>query len=462
MTIEGNKDGYKLNSRKKWFLLAIFLCFITILIYNFLTPILSDDLSYATEVKKATCVADLIKQEYNQYCNWTGRSIAHITLRFFLFSGSKVYFNIVASCFFTLLTLLMYLNIENRKKYDVRIFAFIVLAVWIFGVEFAQTVLWETGACNYLFGATYILAFMTLYKYFLAKKDSSIYRCVGMFALGVVAGWCNENTSGACVLYVMILLTQKIFESKGSLKDRISFIKPWMITGFIGNIIGLGLLVLAPGNQKRAALRDDTNLSISELASRFLTITNQQKEYFFWLLCAFIGIVFVLKYQKKLFRKPNYNLWVFFGLYFITAYVIIIAPDPQGRVFFGAGLFLIIAVAQGLNDIEPSEVMLSAGRNTLVYIMLMYMGFSYISSGANLAFISREVNERYEYLQEQADAGEVDVDVPQLRPQFKTKYSIAYESDISDDIDYWTNGAVAGYFGLHCVYGAPRDTWEGY
>lgn len=461
MYTDDNHSNKQLLNRKKLFWASVVICFLTILVYSFLTPILSDDLSYATQVKNASGIKELFVQEYNQYMGWTGRSIAHITLRLFLYTGSKTLFNVVASIFFTLLTLLMYLNIENRKKYDIKIYLFIVLAIWIFGVEFAQTVLWETGACNYLFGATYILGFMTLYKYYLTKDNNSFFRCIGMFALGIVSGWSNENTSGACVLYVMILLGWHIYSNRKG-KSIVKRIKPWMIAGLAGNIIGLALLVLAPGNSKRAALRDDTQLSISELSSRFLTITNQQKEYFFWLLCAFIGILFVLKFQKKSFREISKNIWMFFGLYLITAYVIIFAPDPQGRVFFGAGIFLIIAVTQGLSDIEPNETLLYAGRNALVSIMALYMLFSYISNGANLAFIYREEIERYNYLQEQADAGAIDVDVPQLRSQFRTKYSIAYDSDITEDIEFWTNGMVAGYFGLKCVYGMPREEWEGY
>lgn len=463
------------DKQKRLFLIAVIICFATILVYNFLTPIMSDDLSYATEVSRATGFGDLFRQELHQYNTWTGRSVAHITLRIFLFIGSKPFFNVISSLFFTMLTLLMYMNIEGRRLYNVRLYLFIVLSVWIFGVEFAQTILWETGACNYLFGAVYILLFMTLYKYYLKKGGCSVPRCIGMLILGVLAGWSNENTSGACVLFVLILLGFAFIHFKKVSGNGLSFVKPWMVTGLVGNIIGLALLVLAPGNSKRASLRDDASLSVSELAARFLQITKQQKEYFFWLLCAFIVIVFVLKFQRAEMLKReqnkknidqinhmNLNMLIFFALYLITAYVIILAPNPQGRVFFGAGLFLIIAVAQGLNNIKPTDAVIYAGRNGLVFIMLLYMGFTYVESGADLAWIKREINERYSYVQQKADEGELEITVPELRPQFTTRYSIAYESDIKEDKEYWTNGLIAGYYNVNWIYGVPRSEWTEY
>lgn len=130
-----NQENRNENRRKLLFYLAIAICFVTILIYNFLTPMLSDDLNYSIVVRKAGSAVDLLRQEYQQYMTWTGRSPSHMLLRLFLYIDSKSVFNICNSICFVLLTLLMYANIEHRKKYDVLVYTLLTLSIWIFGVS---------------------------------------------------------------------------------------------------------------------------------------------------------------------------------------------------------------------------------------------------------------------------------------------------------------------------------------
>ena len=147
--------------RRVTFGAAVLLAFTAILIFNIFTPYMTDDLSYKTTVLEADSFLDLIKQEYEQYMTWTGRSVGHMILRLFL-GGSKAVFNIFNSLIFTLLTLLIYWNIEHKKRYDATLFILVNLLLWLFGVMFSQTVLWETGACNYLWGITIIMFHVTL------------------------------------------------------------------------------------------------------------------------------------------------------------------------------------------------------------------------------------------------------------------------------------------------------------
>ena len=96
--------------RRVTFGAAVLLAFTAILIFNIFTPYMTDDLSYKTTVLEADSFLDLIKQEYEQYMTWTGRSVGHMILRLFL-GGSKAVFNIFNRLIFTLLTLLIYWNI---------------------------------------------------------------------------------------------------------------------------------------------------------------------------------------------------------------------------------------------------------------------------------------------------------------------------------------------------------------
>ena len=112
--------------RRVTFGAAVLLAFTAILIFNIFTPYMTDDLSYKTTVLEADSFLDLIKQEYEQYMTWTGRSVGHMILRLFL-GGSKAVFNIFNSLIFTLLTLLIYWNIEHKKRYDATLFILVNL-----------------------------------------------------------------------------------------------------------------------------------------------------------------------------------------------------------------------------------------------------------------------------------------------------------------------------------------------
>ena len=134
--------------KKTLFYLTVAAAGILILIFNVLTPMMTDDLFYSTAVSEATSFWDLVMQEYQQYMTWSGRSVSHLLLRCFL-RMDKMVFNVANSVVFVLLTLLIYWNVEHKKRYDTPIYILINLLLWIFGVVFRQTVLWETGAFNY-------------------------------------------------------------------------------------------------------------------------------------------------------------------------------------------------------------------------------------------------------------------------------------------------------------------------
>ena len=222
------------KSRRVIFTALIILNFIMILIYNFLTPYMSDDLWYDMGVMKS--LPELIAGSVNSYMTWGGRSVADFLLRL-SFCLPKGVFNVVNSLLFVALSILIYLNIEGRKKYDALVYGYVMIFMWLFTVSFDQTILWVSGACNYLWTGVIIMSFVTLYRVklsdlYLSKDETvgtdkantgeagngatgivpskrSVLPCIGMFLLGLLAGWCNENTSGgALLLAIMYILTK--------------------------------------------------------------------------------------------------------------------------------------------------------------------------------------------------------------------------------------------------------------
>lgn len=465
--------------RRLTFRLIVLAAFVLIFIFNVLTPMMTDDLFYSKTVSEASSIRDLFAQEYTQYMTWTGRSVCHMILRFFLLTD-KMVFNVVNSVAFVLLTLLIYWNVDHRKKYDTPLYLLVNLLIWMFGVVFRQTVLWETGACNYLWGAVLIMGFVTLYRYGLKRESGGGQESEGVVpkqadglkhpvlwavflpVLGVLAGWCNENSSGGGLLMVLLCLGFYLYEKKKGLHA----IKPWMITGLLGNLAGLAIMVLAPGNAIRSqAQPEEEHSGLLGYMARFQKITLAVRENFLLLLIIGILLFIIVYYQKKSWKalwaySRNGFLWAF--VFLATCYALVLTPEPQARAYFGAGVFLTVSVVQFFVDVPEKEVIFVSLKTGLISVMLLVMFFTYMDSGANLARIYREYNERDVYLTQKAEEGVTDVTVPMLRPDFETKYSDGYNSDIREDPGYWVNVAYASYYGFNSVSGVPREGWTEY
>ena len=465
-----------------FFRLSVFAAFILIFIFNVLTPMMTDDLFYSRTVSEASSIGNLFAQEYTQYMTWTGRSVCHMILRFFLLTD-KMVFNVANSVVFVLLTLLIYWNVEHKRKYDTPVYLLINLLLWMFGVVFRQTVLWETGACNYLWGSAIIMSFVTLYRYGLKRESGSgqeaggdvpkqavglkhpVLWAVFLPVLGVLAGWCNENSSGGGLLMVLLCLGFYLYEQKKNNAGSGRLLKPWMVTGLIGQAVGLAFMVLAPGNAVRAAAREEEHSGLLGYMARFQKITLAVRENFLILLIIGLLLFIIVYYQKKSWKalwaySRNGILWSF--VFLATCYALVMTAEPQARAYFGAGVFLTIAVVQFFVDVEEREAIFASLKTGMISVMLLVMFFTYMDSGANLARIYREYNERDVYLTQKAEEGVTDVTVPMLRPDFETKYSDGYNSDIQEDPGYWVNVAYASYYGFNSVSGVPREEWTDY
>ena len=88
-----------------------------------------------------------------------------------------------------------------------------------------------------------------------------------------------------------------------------------MITGLVGNIMGLAIMVLAPGNALRAANREELHSGILGLAARFMNLTLAVRDEFFILLSVYIILVLLLRLQGKSWAEL-FDILVFGFLFF--------------------------------------------------------------------------------------------------------------------------------------------------
>ena len=465
------------KTKKNIFFLMAFITFIMVAVYEYLTPVMSDDIFYGGVVSGAKNIFDLFGQEYDHYLHHSGRNVAHIILRFFLFSGNKVIFDIVAALVFTLESILIYLNVDAREKYDIRIYGVILCFLWFFDPAISNTVFWETGACNYLFTGTIVLGYVTLFrKHMKLESETTVGLMIKLAVLGLLAGWCNENTSGGVILVTVILLAYKWLQNSKSFK----FLKPWMVVSLVANLIGFAFMIASPGNYSRAEGADEEHTGFMALMARFLKIVLNIKENYLVLTVMFVVLLIFVAYvavDKRKFMEMTRTMRFFGFIALATAFALIAVPSSQIRTYYGAGLFLMIAVANGVAIFANTKLMSGSASDqekglafvmqqtavtSAVVVALLILMFSYIENGANLARIKREFNERDAYLQELADKGEIDVYAPKLRPQWDNRFSFAYQSDLDEDYHFWINQFYAEKYGFDTVSGVEREEWTEY
>lgn len=449
------------KGRKAFFFVCLAIGFVAIWIYNFMTPLMSDDLLF--RASDYSSPLDIFRQEYKQYMTWTGRSVLQIILKVFSLTPKWI-FDLCNSFCFVLLTLLIYCNVKDRKKYDVFLLILIHLLVWNFSVDFDQTVLWLGGACNYLWGVVILLGFLTFFRYciesdkysFFDKRErwkEAIPISVMLFFFGILAGWGNENTSGGGIL-IALLFSFLHFQKKKK-------IYPWTITGIAGMVVGFLAMVLAPGNKSRGALMkaDEVYSGFMVYVSRGLKINKAVNEYMMIYIAVICLLCAYLLYKgRKLEEFTDSFIFCLAGL--ATSYVLILTPEPMPRAYFGANIFFAIACIQMIQRIGKEDILLISLKTGGIVAATIWMFFSYTENGANLARVLREVNERETYILEQTSQGNYDLTLPMLRPEFQTKYSFMYDNDISMEEDFWINEVFRIKYGLNSIEVVPREEWE--
>lgn len=438
------------------FIGVVVISFLAIFVYNVITPPMSDDLLVDRSYYQS--LWDVFREQYHQYMDWSGRAVLLLINRIFCILPKWI-FNIFNSLCFVYTGLLIYWNIDGRKKYDALLFVLIQLLLWNFSVEFDQTVLWVSGACNYLWGVMIILSFITLYRHLLALEKRGERISAGpVIALAVsafLAGWGNENTSGGAILIVGILTALYVWERKR--------IERWMIFGLAGALSGFAFLLLAPGNAVRGAMmtQTETYTGLAALISRGLKVFKAIDAH----LLVYLVVICLLGtwyfYQKrKLNEFRETAIFAFAAL--ATAGVLILTPEPMPRAYYGANIYMMIAALMVLWKPKAGDRPLLALRTGGILAGLLIFSFTYIEEGANLVRILREVNEREEYILEQTAAGNYELRLPMLRPQFESEYSFMYESDISQDEEFWINDVFCIKYGLTGIEAVPREDWTEY
>ena len=427
------------NKNAKMFLFVVFIVFIKMLVLNFLTFFGADDYTHALP----KTLPEVFQKVYWEYMNLGGRSVVHVLLKMALMFPKGV-FNVLNSIMLIALTLLIYKHASSGKSFNIILYLFIIFSIWLYTMSYGNVILWPSGSVNYLWGAVIIMSFLLPYSIYLNK--GTVFRhtgapIIGMFFLGVLSGWCDENTSGGAILLVILFLIYcKIFKQK---------IKAWMITGFFGSLTGFLLMILAPGNFARAAGQETGLLA---LAQRFNHVTYILHLHFTTLIVIFLILVTVLVLLSKDFKRAYIS-----ASYFIAAvavlYAMFLSPLIPGRAFFGVTVFLITACAYGMSGFSFEVI-----RNKVIACCLVaVLGFQFFTWSIHgiydIALTWKVVDNKHKYIQQEINQGNLDIVVPNdLFPYPQTRWNPRGDlSELGTNPNAWLNYRMAIIYGLESI-----------
>ena len=309
------------------------------------TYFVSDDFRYhfvyedfmpSEGVERVESLGDIAYSMFNHYFLWGGRIVAHSLAQLFLMWG-KPAFNVINTIAFGLLGLLVYLHAVPRKKLNLIVVFAVPVAIWTFTPQFGMTMLWLSGSSNYLYTTLFILSFLLPYRLYestdYSLKAPKLLKCIGMFLLGIIAGWTNENTGGAMIALSMMFILYWIIK-----KYKVPY---WSISGILGSLIGFALLFFAPGN----FLRGDTGSQ--ESLSDFISVV---REFTLELSIILVGVALLYGVVTKIKEKENYVIPSFYVIAtFLSISVMVLSPERPSRTLFGAIIFLIIGILSLVN-----------------------------------------------------------------------------------------------------------------
>lgn len=212
---------------------------------NNLMPLHRDDYDYSMVWKTGehlNSLADVFESTWRHYFLHGGRAFTVFCLTLFLWLG-KFAFDVANALMFVALVVLIYLHARREIKFDEpAIMAAAGLLAWLCLPHFGEVAIWKSGSTVYLWSAVPVALFLLPYNFTFAGTKNfgdSNYFAALMLLLGIIAG-CSVENLAVTVTFLSAGLSL-YFLNKNNLQL-------WMVAGSLGNLIGLIILLAAPGN----------------------------------------------------------------------------------------------------------------------------------------------------------------------------------------------------------------------
>ena len=313
-----------------------FLCFF-LMLQGY--ALVSDDFIYQNIMgtdQKVQSISDIFYSQYLHYFSWGGRSVAHFIVQFLLLIG-KPWSSLLTAGLCIAFCAVCAKLVAGGKKISITCYIAFLALIRLANPNLSDTVLWITGAGNYLYTLFFCIAFLRPFISLLDDADngSTAIKALGMFILGVFAGWSNENT-GISIIVVLSGLLLLRWAYKGLRAPA------WSICGLAGAAIGFVIMLFAPGNGQRNQLILDMYGSLPKIVLHRGYMMERALFNYLWPTAMAVSvIVLYMLYVKK---ERLHDSEICYLLLAAASYIVMVAsPTYPDRVAFSTVIFALLA-----------------------------------------------------------------------------------------------------------------------
>lgn len=434
---------------------VLLLLFVAVYIMNSLFPVYLDDWSYSKMMNGSEIggILDIIRNQYNHYFTWGGRSVVHTIAQILLYLGkpwSNILNTIAYIAFIWIIYRLATLRTQRNALYIIIIHCFI----WFFTPSLGECIFWKTGSANYLWGTLIFISFLYIHcSFYLKGNNYKEYSLFGMFFFGIIAGWTNENMAVALLFFLIMLSIMLRIEKRR--------IPKWMIFGIAGVLIGAIFMLAAPGNFVRYSESDMTE---GEPIYRFLFYRTVSTMIQFSRHCLWPIIIYMivsalhLKFGYRRDKKNIFRLsWLLFATAMVATVAMIAAPIFPERVWFGIiAIILTGGILQYANLYSRSNL-LKIVNIVICTVITGLFAISYYQGYQHLTSVDRIWEKRAEEVTEQKRKNVKNVILYGKYKADMRLLSLPKVSDIPLDSTEWIGRSYGNYLGVKSVTTVEED-----
>lgn len=413
---------------------------------NLLTRVMRDDWSYTFNFvtkDRIRSFGSIFQSLGIHYTNVNGRLPVHFFAHLFLWLGKGV-FNVLNALAFALLVTLAYFHaygtLRNFRPY---VWLTVWIALWALTPAYGESFLWVTGAANYLYGMLIILLYLVPYRRLLdvERPVEKPWHIPLALLGGMLAGWTNENTAGALAIILVCLPVWRLVE-----KRRVPL---WCWAGLAGCIVGLCIMVLAPGELSRLGVAGGTG-GVAAIVRRVGVITRKLARYL-WPGIAVWALLLVGFLRKKRQKRLLVYPLIFLLAGCAATYSMALSPQMPDRVWSGPIIYFLISAlslwrAAGEPRLQKTWLRVGAATLCAAFTLASYAYFVPKVAATAMAFDARAAD-----AEAQLSRGARSLTLAPVCGSGVRFDAAETPYDITPDPAYWLNGALARYLGADTV-----------
>ena len=333
--------------------------------------------------KRVRTAKDLVKSQISHYRTWDGRSIAESLVQLFLIPDDKKHFDRANTVVLLLQLLLCDLMSGADKKYIKRMTPgraiMLIAGFYLCAPHLIATCFWLTGSMNYLWmgilQSFFVLPYSQSYHGKLSKMPKSL-----MFLSGLFAGWSTETGAGAAMMLAGMETVYSLMNKKYS---------SWMGWGLLGGVLGMLLLLLAPGNRVKYRIENEFSDTLPKTMDEALP-GYIPEEYLYtgtmfikWFKEGFLTTIIrelplqipVLMYfgqkDKRDIKTDIYLLGLEAAVFAIPT-VMMLSPEYPRRATYPSIIYLLAAALRASDKVELFENLKENSKMSILLGLLVF------------------------------------------------------------------------------------------